>query len=70
MYANLVSKFFVYKGVDKYLQIARKNPETCSTCIYYNSGICHFLDAKYDTKTMIINKDLCGPYHKFHKKEE
>lgn len=70
MYVNLKPKSIVYKDVDKYIQITRQKPKLCSTCIYNNKNICNFLESKFDTKTMIVNKDLCGPYHKFHKKED
>ncbi len=54
---------------DKYVEIMRTTPKSCTTCVYHDKGICNFLSLKLETKTMIINKDLCGPYHKFHKKE-
>ncbi len=62
-------KSFLYKGIDKYIQIKRNEVKTCSTCIYHNNGICTFLESKKDTKTMITNKDLCGPYRRFYEKK-
>lgn len=60
-------KSVLYRGVDKYIQIKRTKYNSCSTCIYHEKGICKYLEKHHDVNTMIANKDLCGPYHKFYK---